>query len=149
MCISIVSCSSKGSEIDLGGAVLEGYEDVPFRKLIRVCCENAEREMKEEDDVDAKVTYKFLNGWDTDIFDESDYASSKQATVTCSIVLDAMAMTVTMDYYLVLDRSSNTLEVIGSRFYTTDGKNNSESFDEGNAALEELKDFLSYYNRYD
>ena len=153
MCISIASCSSKESEPELGGAVLEGYEDVPFRKLIRVSCENAERDMKEDEGLDVTVTSKFVSGWNTDKFDERDYVSSKQAAVTCSIIMkgsmDDRSMSMTQDYYLVHDLESNTLKVIGCRYYSTDGKNKSESFDKGNDALEELKDLLRCYNYYD
>lgn len=149
MCISIVSCSSKKSEPDLGGAVLEGYESVPFKKLLKDSCENWKRAIKKEGE-DATITYKITSGWDTDKFDESDYLSSKQSAVTCSFhviaSVDGVSMDSTQDYYLVHDSESNTLKVIGRRNCLTDGKDKSESFLEGSEAMDQFEDLLRYYN---
>ena len=157
MCFTVVACSSKDDEPDLAGTTLEGleefeeleeYKDVPFKKLVKTACENAEKEMKEDDDVDScEVTYKFSYGWDTDKFDESDYIGSKQSAVTCTISMTATSeghtMRATVEFYFVHNHEANTLKAVGIKSYQASANSENTYYGEGDDVLEMLEDLLS------
>lgn len=146
MCVSIVSCSSKESEPELGGAVLEGYEDVPFRKLMRDLCEEADERAKNYGGEDCGVTCKFSNGWNTKELDQRDYVGAKQAAITCSISsktkMPGISYTSILDFYFVHDLESNTLKLMGCRSYYNEGGKEEERFGDSYYAWDILGDML-------
>lgn len=150
---SVISCNSSKPDVELNGAVLEGYESIAFEILIKRCCELAEKDVKEETNKSVTVNYMFKGGWGTDKFKEDEYLLTLQSAVTCSIIItvtdERALMTVSQDYYLVHDILSNTLKVIGCRFYSAYGDEKYESFDSGSSAMEELEDLLSFYDKYE
>lgn len=159
MCLSIVSCSTNGTNVDIDGAVLEGHEGVAFNKLIRRACINYQDDMTEENedednDFTFTVTYKLTDGWNSDKIKERDYVNSKQSAITCSVVMkgttEGTTSNVDVNFYLIHDIKSNTLKVIGAWVYITadEGAHTQSSFYKDEDAQEILNKFLEdyYYN---